>query len=94
MDKLETYIWATNTGWGVSLDEREDLEITGSEVVRHRDLDCGKRFGDEVYCVSRAFYKPSNSDLSRWYPGRHLEPRRERVPCLDDYLRSFPWYLS
>jgi len=41
---------------GVSLDERDDFEITGSEVVRHRDLDCGKRFGDKVYCVSRSFY--------------------------------------
>ena len=54
----------TDTGRGVSLEEGDDFESAGSEVLRHRDLDCGKRCGDEVYCASRSFYSLRTLTLS------------------------------
>ena len=94
MDKLETYIWGTDTDWRVSLDERDDFESTGSEVVRHQDFDCGKRFGGEVYCVSGSVYSRRTLTLSD-DPGRRIYPAATgRCPISMIVCSVFPlWYI-
>lgn len=47
---IEADSWACtiDTGGGEALRNRDDFESTLTEFGCHRDLDCGKRYGDEV----------------------------------------------
>ena len=74
---METYIWGTDTDWRVSLDERDDFESTGSEVVRHRGFDCGKRFWGEAYCASGSVYSRRTLTLSDVTPAAASTPPRK-----------------